>query len=170
MESLCKIDFVKWYERARQIMKKKGISPKCIQEKLGEPQSNISRYLSGERSSDSIETALKFSKALEIPFMELVFGELQQELDPMLSKAKYVLDSGIPTISSALTWNIEAFSRAVELELDVKELKGEVAELKKYVTREVAETPVTSEPDQPPLAAPTSGPRRRITIPKTKAV
>lgn len=174
METLCHLVIMKWYERAKQIMDENGITPADMQRRMGESQSNVSRWLNGTRGPDSITAATKFARALGLSLSDLVFEGMDrksnEKTESSITKARTVLNSGVDQIASALTWNIEAFSHAVRLEHDVQELRRQVAELQKFVTREVAEPPVTSEPDQPPLGAPTSGPRRRITIQKPKAV
>ncbi len=66
---------MRWYERAKQVMLKRGIKNVDLEKRLGDSQANISRFLTGVRGQDSIITATRFAKALGIHPCELIFGE-----------------------------------------------------------------------------------------------
>lgn len=85
METLCHFLVMRWYERAKKIMDERGILAAEIQRRMEESQSNVSRWLNGSRGADSIAAAAKFSAALNIPFMELVFGQSEPTSSPQLT-------------------------------------------------------------------------------------
>jgi len=68
-------EMMKWYERANQIMKEKGVSPSDLAQKIDESLSNVSRYLSGIRGQDSIQVATRFAVALEVSPLYLLYGQ-----------------------------------------------------------------------------------------------
>lgn len=73
---------VKWYERAHQIMNARGVKQVDLQHRLGLTQSNVSRYLAGDRGADSIEVASRFAEALGVSPCELIFGIKQEQPPP----------------------------------------------------------------------------------------
>lgn len=111
---------MEWYERAKKIMEEKKIKQVDLERILGDPQSTISRYLNGGRGSDRISVACRFAAALEVPSIELIFGQKaalsgNPKHEELIQMAQEVLDSET-MYAVALTENIKAFRHAIDLE------------------------------------------------------
>jgi hypothetical protein len=80
-------------------------------------------------------------------------------IEQLVARTRKILSSDAADISEALAWNIKAFSRAVELEHNLKrvmKVKGMTYE--HIMSEEVTEpAAATSKPDKQPPAAPAGG-------------
>lgn len=65
---------VNWYDRAKKIMAERGLRNRDMEARTGFQQTDVSRYLNGNRGAERIDVAVRFAKALNVTPCELIFG------------------------------------------------------------------------------------------------
>jgi hypothetical protein len=161
----------------RESVKPEGKTQQSFADYLGIDVQHI-RDIETCRKSWQKDVALKIEEKLHFSFKWLMTGEgLKSDSPPpplappptdrgqeplieqLVARTRKILSSDAADISEALAWNIKAFSRAVELEHNLKrvmKVKGMTYE--HIMSEEVTEpAAATSKPDKQPPAAPAGG-------------
>lgn len=140
----------KWFERAKALAEKLGISHGELAKRMGESPANITRYLNGSRGGDSIAVASKFASALSITPQELIWGDksiANPRLRELLSLASDVLTCDCELHVVALEANLRAAWYAVKQEQEMAAREQEMAARIKLLEGIVKECPTCAPPE-----------------------
>lgn len=156
MEIICHCDFMKWYERAKQLMALHGLSQADLARRIEESESNISRYLSGTRNVDSISAASKIAEALGVSLDHLILGKadyhdpsVSEHVTTLLDSACNILTHGSPGLQAALSSNIIQFAELLDLKEECHKLASDNEELKNRITILENRNPNGTPPNHP---------------------